>query len=89
MFSAAVVETGLSPRLDTEFFILVGVFTGVAGTCASLFGSGLFLGVGECALLFAGDGEPPVLGAAGVVCNEPLDLLLFTTCLPGGEEGKE
>ena len=68
---------------------MVGVFTGVAKTCASLFGSGLFLGVGECALLFAGDGEPPVSGGAGVVCNEPLDLLLFTTCLPGGEEGKE
>ena len=70
-------------------FDLVGVFTGVADTCASLFGSGLFLEVGECALLFAGDREPPVSGAVGVVCNEPLDLLLFTTCLPGGEEGKE
>ena len=61
----------------------------MAETCVSLFGSGLFLGVGECALLFAGEGEPAVSGAAGVVCNEPLDLLLFTTCLPGGEEGKE
>ena len=56
----------------------------MAETWALIAGSEPFLGIGEFALFFAGDGS-----GAGVVCSEPLDLLLFTTCLPGGEEGKE
>ena len=61
-------------RLETEFLSLVGVFTGVAEV--SLLG------------LFAGVEESPA-SEAGVICKEPLDLLLSVEFLLGDEDGKE
>ena len=61
-------------RLETEFLSLVGVFTGVAE--ASLLG------------LFAGVKDSPA-SEAGVICKEPLDLLLSVEFLLGDEDGKE
>ena len=72
----AVVETGLMSRLEKKFLSLVGVFTGVAELCPSLLG------------LFAGVKESPT-SEAGVICNEPLDLLLSVELLPGEEDGRE
>ena len=66
--------------LEIEFLSLVGVFTGVAEVCASLLG--LFAGVEETAA-----------SETGVICKEPLDLLLSAEVLLGGllgdEDGKE
>ena len=63
--------------LETEFLSLVGVFTGVAEVCASLLG------------LF----EESAASEAGVICKEPLDLLLSAEVLLGGrlgdKDGKE
>ena len=72
----AVIEIGLMSRLETEFLSLVGVFTGVAEVCASLLG------------LFAGVEKIPA-SEAGVICKEPLDLLLSVEFLLGDEDGKE
>ena len=73
----AVVETGLTSRLETKLLSLVGVFTGVAEVCPSLLG------------LFAGVEESPTY-EAGVICKEPLDLLLSVEFLLGEEDdGRE
>ena len=73
----AVVETGLTSRLETKLLSLVGVFTGVAEVCPSLLG------------LFAGVEESPT-SEAGVICKEPLDLLLSVEFLLGEEDdGRE
>ena len=70
----SVIETGLLSRLEPEVLSLLVAFTGVAEV--SLLG------------LFAGVEESPA-SEAGVICKEPLDLLLFSEFLLGEEDGKE